>query len=368
MALHWPTQTRWVDDLRDVAPAALDMWNRHTRAWGGHRSLTRFLSEHYPAEWSRVRECRVKWEWYSGTGPQRKYRVEREPCRCRPFCPACNNQWQNERARGALKALRRVTPGNKPPLAFMLTLAPRKHEAPGSEWQTIAAEHHRAYMRGIFRGIEECFGEGIGAFAIYQHYGEKPFVLTHPHAHFILSGWMLRDDHPARTPYYDMSGTGGQRLREAIRCGIEREVSHGIKIPGIAFLNARIDKVEDEPERLVRLFRYNYRELIDPTKWKYPRDSAVVRIENYHDPHDVAEVTPAKLRAALEEYGQRYGKWGQPGSRVTDARFGILRDSTISDTQRRMAPDLDHRDDCVCHRCMIWSAPYDGQDDAAPLA
>lgn len=343
------------------------MWLDHARAWSSNRSLARFWQEEYADEWGKVRECRVEWEWYAGTGSQQKYRIERDYCSTRPFCPACNNQWQNVRAHGALKALRRATPGGKPPMTFMVTIAPRKRSQRRDEWQDIAAEHHRTYMRACFRTLQDAYGEGIGAFAVYQHYGEKPFLVTHPHVHVLVNGWRLVDDEPKPTPYYDMSNGGNDRLRAALVRHVEREVRHGIKLDGIDILNVRAEKVETEPDRLRRLFRYNYRELIDPTKWKYPRDSRIVRIENYHDPHDTAEVPIPALRAGLDSYGKRFGRWGAPGTRVTDARLGILADSQIRETERVMDVDFEHADDCVCRRCMGWGAAHDGPEDAQPL-
>lgn len=367
MALFWPPSVKWVDELDAVGPAASKMWLDHTRAWGNNRSLARFWMEHYDDEWARVRECRVEWEWYAGRGKGEKYRIERDACANRPYCPACNNQWQNERAHKALKALRRATPGGKAPRAFMVTIAPRKRSARRDEWQDVAAEHHRAYLRACFLTLRDSYGEGIGAFAIYQHYGEKPFLVAHPHVHLLVNGWKLEDDQPKPTPYYDMQQGGGERIRQRLVEHVAREVKHGIQLDGIDLVNVRIDQVETEAGRLRRLFRYNYRELIDPTKWKYPRGADHVRVENYHDPHDTAEVPVGVLRDGLAWYGRRFGKWGEPGTRPTDARFGILADSQIRETERAMGADVEHADDCVCRRCMEWSGAHEGPEDATPL-
>lgn len=347
MTTHWPTGTKVVYSLNELADAGAAIWESHRKEWQKYRTVMRLLETRFPDQWQWVRQCRTRWEWADLTGKTNGYQIWGWACETKPFCPACNNKSQVARAMNARDTIAKTTPRGQEPRIFGVTIAPRRDP----EWRETVRNDHRRYMRAVYRVLERMYGKNVGAIATYQDYGESPFIHHHPHVHATVNGWNLRDGRADKVAYYDVAREGGiDPLRQIIVEEMTR--AFGTKATfDIDHFSIRIERVQTGQTAHYKWLNYQMRELIDPMKWEWERGADHIEVINYTG-EPPAKVPLKTLNEGLASYGARFGRWGVRGRRTTDGAYGIMADKKVNATAEAMQSTKAHADTCRCKECV----------------
>lgn len=314
----------------------------------------RFLERHAPGVWDQVQHCREGRPDITPIEDDDRCSVQLAGCKQYPWCPSCNFEAMCRRASKAQKLFRQATPHGKEPRMWVVELGPGGFH--GRDWSAWAMENFREYMALQYDVIEWAFGEDVGAVATFQPYGEKLWAQDHPHVHWVVNGYKPEDDKPKRVKRYNLADGGRDRILEDFSRRLAK--ASGARVPTDT-LWVDIREPEAGPKRVLR---YNMRELIDPTKWRYIRDQGILATESYATGREAARFDAVSIAPRVAAYGNMYAHWGAPGPRPVDKRFGCFSNRSMGDTAIIIGGDASHDDDCICGQCKQWGRPERGAD------
>jgi hypothetical protein len=271
MALWWPPHSAIVDRL-DADEKAAKLLRGHKSYWRhAHTNLMRFLETQAPGVWDAVQHCREGRPEITPIEDDDRCSVRLVGCKQYPWCPSCNFEAMCKRASKPHKMFRQATPPGKEPRLWIIELGPGAFE--GREWTRWAMENFREYVAAQYLTLEWAFCENVGAVGTFQPYGEQLWAQDHPHVHWVVNGWMPTDAKPKRVKQYDLRDGG----REELLAHFAAELS---KLSGVPVPTKTLWVDVREPANGARrALRYNMRELIDPTKWRYVRSENIVGTE-----------------------------------------------------------------------------------------
>jgi hypothetical protein len=322
------------------------------REWGKHRSLQRFLADHYPEEWDSIRTCRTGYyKTYQNQDVETLFKANAVACHKLPFCIMCVRAEAARRTRKVQDKFAVCTPaGKQPRFVHIVQVAPIY--ADGTGWGTAASKNITAFGKIVFEALKETYGEGIGAVLSYQDFGERGFAKRHPHMDLTLNGWMLQDGKPVPTPRIQLVGSGRRKWDERIvaraqslQLGAERG-SCDFGVPRKGF------------RAYAGILKYQLREMVDLTKLRYSRDDQVIW---WRDSKRGTETRIAcqDFRAGLEDYRQRLGVWGAKPAQNLHKGYGHMAKGSINKTKQIMGGSpLKHREACPCATCGDWDRVF----------
>lgn len=359
-SIDWPRGTRACDGGAEEREAlAMRMRAAHERAWSEHESVKTLLRRHFPADWERVKACRMdKWYDYK-TRPhedQPNLVMLRPQCRDLPFCPACNDVATYRRASGLVKRLAAGTPAKKRVRAWILTVG---ISPLNEDWRLprLVASDIARFKRAVYRACERAFGKGIGALVTYQHYGQDVLVRERPHAHALVNGWRLdANDLPKRTPDFELKHGGREKLDGFVVRELNRAFPEAGNASAEAWISGKdVDLQTLETEGAVaKCAKYVAREIIDFRDFQYDARKRLVYVNPYRE-QGPAVIDPETLQRNLSAYNARFQPWsGEGGRRVFDSAYGQLSDRRAGDTAAAMGSMREHRDGCWCRECSEW--------------
>lgn len=365
--LDWPRGARACDGgAEERERLAKRMRAAHERAWGEHESVKTLLRRHFPADWERVKTCRMDKVYDYKT---REHEDEpnlvilRPQCGDHPFCPACNDVATHRRAAGLTQRISMGTPRRKPPRAWMFTFGVSPLDDDWRLPQLVASDVPR-FKRATYRAIEHVFGKGVGALVTYQHYGQDVLARERPHIHAIVNGYHLDEDgKPKRVPEPQLRD-GGRALVDEI---VTRELNHAFPEAGnpsverwMSGKDLRIDRLEDAAA-IAHAAKYMAREIIDFRDFEYDAHKKLIYVNPYRE-QGPAVIDVPTVQRNLSLYNARYQPWGGgKGRRIFDSAYGELSDRRAGDTATAMGAVRHHRDGCWCHECSEWSRLMTGE-------
>jgi len=359
--LDWPRGTRSCDGGEEEREAlAQRMRNAHERAWAQHESVKTRLRRHFPEDWGRVKTCRMdKWYDYKTRdhAEQRNLVMLRPQCRDMPFCPACNDVATYRRASGLVKRIAAGTPAKKKLRGWIFTVG---ISPLNEDWRLprLVASDLTRFKRAIYRACEGAFGKGVGALAIYQHYGQDVLVRERPHVHVLVNGWRLDPDgKPMRTPEYDLKGGGRARLTGIVTHELNRAFPEAGNPSAEAWYSGKDINIQalETPSAVAQCAKYMARELIDFRDFQYDALKRLVYVNPYRE-QGPAVIDVPTLQRNLSLYNARFQPWASEGGRrVFDSAYGELSDRRAGETAAAMGAHREHRDGCWCRECSNWS-------------
>jgi hypothetical protein len=345
----------------------------HERAWAQHESVKTLLRRHFPAEWERVRRCRMNPLYDYKTrqhADEPNLVILRPQCGDHPFCPACNDVATWRRASGMMKRIRGCTPRRKRACAWIFTVGVSPLREDWRLPRLVAANVPR-FKRAIYAAAEEAFGKGVGALVTYQHFGQDVLVRERPHVHVLVNGWRLdADECPMRTPRYDLSDGGRSRLNQVVTRNLNAAFPEAGEAPAEAWLSVGdVDLQQlDGAAQVAKCAKYVAREIVDFRDFQYAPLQHVIFVNPYRQ-QGPALIDVQTFQGNLSLYNARYQPWASaPGRRIFDSAYGELSDRRAGDTSRAMGGTRPHRDGCWCHECSQWgrllSEPMEVETDS----
>lgn len=359
--LDWPRGVASCDGGAEEREAlAMRLRRAHERAWEQHESVKTLLRRHFPADWERVKTCRMD-SWYD----YRTRHHEEEPnmvilrpqCRDLPFCPACNDVATHRRASGLLRRLRSCTPRGKMPRAFLVTIGVSPKDGDRRLLELVASDVRR-FKRAVYRTLERLYGKGIGALVTYQHYGQDVLVREHPHVHALVNGWRLGPrGEPVLTPKWSFADGGKQELMRIACEELDRAFPEAGSPPHDHWMNGYETDIQTRASSraVAQSAKYMAREIIDFRDFEYDPRKRIVYVTPYKR-QGPAVIDVPTLQRNLSAYNAMYQPWADAaGRRVFDGAYGELSDRRAGDVATAMGSIAEHREGCWCRECSDWS-------------
>jgi hypothetical protein len=359
-SLDWPKVARVCDGgTEERELLATRMRAAHERAWAQRESVKTLLRRHFPADWERVRRCRMD-EWYDYKVRDREDQpnlvILRSQCGDHPFCPACNDVATYRRGMGMVRRLGMGTPGGKRVRPQIVTIGVSPREGDTRLVQLVASDVRR-FKRACYRAAETIFGAGVGVLVTYQHYGQEVPVHEHPHVHMLVNGYHLNGEGKVEcTRKFEKNSENKAMLDQLAARELNRAFPEAGDSSKRAWLSSFDTNVE-EPETeggVARTCKYVAREIIDFRDLEYDARKRIVYVTPYKEQGPSVLDVPT-LQRSLSLYNARYQPWSSEGGRrVFDSAYGELSDRLAGDTAKAMGARREHRDGCWCRECSNW--------------
>lgn len=315
-----------------------------------HPDVLRYLRDHRPEAYFKVRACRTKARVARDrmTG---RYKVRLYGCHIEPWCIACEHEAKWRRVGKVLERFQACTPaGRQPRFAHIVMTAALRED--GTGWGRFAKEDPKVFRELTWKVTKQAYGEGAGAYMTYQDFGERAFNKVHPHLDFTLNGWTLdADARPALTATYSLKGGGRDRWME----GVRREVVARWLLPdeeAVSMLNIQSFVVGHGA--YAKALAYQLRGLIDVRKMTYDRTRQLVYWSSYRD-NTRARMTVQEFHDGIRDYERRLGIFGDHQAKTLHVGMGHLADRRLKTTAKLMGSvEPDHRRGCYCYECGDW--------------
>jgi hypothetical protein len=342
-----------------VAGVMHERRRRIVREWGKHRSLQRFLHDHAPLEWEKIRQCqtgyyRVEVDTLRDEESFRVY--TKGSCHQVPWCIMCTQQERNRRLRHLQTAFQMCTPaGKEARLAHIVQVAPCLPN--GSGWGYDASKSLTEFFEIVNEQLQWAYGDGIGWYGSYQDFGEKAFRKRHPHIDLTLNGYKL-DEEPNETPRFQLKRNGLDRWSDHLSKIVRRHYGPLIGPLQDHHRSVRLGHYWVGFASYWRIANYQVRELVDLRKLTYNRDTKQVWWANYRD-GSRTEFTVNEFLAGLAEYQVRLGQWGHKPAQQLHRGMGHMAKRSIRKTMKAMDGHVTpHRRGCTCSECGDWQRVF----------
>jgi hypothetical protein len=337
------------------------------RRWEEHGELKAFLADHRAAEWSYVRQCRLRsYHTMQDASDSDRVKVWGHACNLLPWCLECVGRQHWRRMRDLQDKWMKCTPADQPPrFSHVVITAPVYDAAPS--WGLAASKNPKLFMAIVWRALNRLLpGGGLGAHMSYQDFGERGLAARHPHIDLTLNGYRVLDGRVRKLeddevlPYVRV-GSGGERYADAVR--IVEEEAQAIHL-GARATSIYVGEPLETFARYHKILGYQVREMIDLRKLHYDASQQLVGWESYKDDHLVTWMPVKEWLAAYTEYCWRLKLFEMAPCRSDGKRktvrtlhrsFGHMADGEIGKTQRATGGQPEpHADGCPCKRCGEW--------------
>lgn len=340
--------------LAGIKWAILQLKAEHRAEVERHPNVMRYLRDHRPDIYDKVRQCRNKARVARHAWKPDTYKVRLYGCHVEPWCFACSRESKFRRANKVLDRFYKCTPkGKEPRFAHIVQTAQFRDD--GTGWGHRASKDVKAFRDIIARVVSESYGSGFGAFMSYQDFGERAFAKTHPHMDFALNGWSLTEQGPDLTRQYDLKN-GGHNI------WLDRTKRHA----GARFLlhtddvetNLNIQGFVVGPRAYYGALLYQVRELVDVRKMTYDKQRQLVYWSSYRE-NRREKMTISQFHEGLADYTARLGDWGKFQARKLHVGVGHMADHRLDETQDAMGGETKpHSRSCVCSECQEWEVVW----------
>lgn len=332
-----------------------------------HQDVLRYLQDHNPAVYAKVRQCRTQARVARDVVQSDRYKVRLYGCHVEPWCFACTNEAKWRRVAAALRTFQACTPaGQQPRFAHIVMTAPIFPD--GAGWGRFARREIKAFRDVTWRVTKAAYGAGIGGLLSYQDFGETPFPKGHPHMDYTINGWTLVDGKPERTPTYDLKNGGHARWVKRVQ---EQVTARWLLPAAEGVTNLNIQGFVTGIPAYVRALAYQLRELVDVRKMTYDRARQLVYWSSYRD-NTRAKMTVQDFQQGLADYAGRLGSWGHRQATSLHVTAGHMARRAITKTSDAMgAVEPPHRRGCYCTECSEWEVIFpneEGEYDFDPWA
>jgi len=315
----------------------------------------RFVQDHYPEEWERVRTCRQNFRIWESVERPGIYKVTPYACWNVPYCVVCTRSRNHQRAQAGLDRFNRATPAGQT-ASFVHVVVTAPAVANGEGWGWKASQDVPGFASVVRKALEDVYGAGLGGIMSYQDFGERAFAKRHPHMDLTLNGWLVEESSFKPLPRIRLERGGYDRVAQAT--ARRAQAFQLDATPSNVDFSARILGVE----AYYRVLRYQMRELVDFRKTHYSPTKQTVEWLSYKNAKRERFTVPA-FKAGYVEYRYRLGLEG--GVRVELHRgFGHLSKKSLPDTEKLVGGSpLPHGRACPCSECEDWERRFDEDFD-----
>lgn len=326
----------------------------HASRWAAHGDAKRFFRDWIgPSDAGlavALADCRRGYRPYRSKAAPDKYKLVARSCKEVPWCIPCTQAKNFQRARQVEELVGRFTPdGEKPRWIHCVFRAQLMDDLQG--WGMEARKDPGRFLRVVRASLDDFFGPGLGGYASYQDFGERPFSKPLPHWDLLLNGWRI--DNGAILPLREADWTGGDRDRlNAAYDG--RVLTYGMDAkPG----NSWIGRVKIGFGAGRGELAYSVREMVDLRKLRYEEGLGRLGWVHYRD----GSVDWTRAEFFRPWYGEYQERVRPEVPNVVHRPFGYM--WGMKSRRRRELGFIDevpeHGGGCACRDCDDWEAVID---------